>query len=62
MNSVSPCTKVEAVTPREVFEQLVSVAGEDVLIGGQALAGWWAKAAKPDSSSRTGGAIAPRAG
>lgn len=32
--------KTEAVTPREVFEQLVSVAGEDVLIGGQALAVW----------------------
>src|SRR6218665_3361300 len=32
--------KTEAVTPREVFEQLVNVAGEDVLIGGQALAVW----------------------
>lgn len=32
--------KTEAVTPREVFEQLVSVSGEDVLIGGQALAVW----------------------
>lgn len=30
----------EAVTPREVFERLVSVAGDDVLIGGQALAVW----------------------
>ena len=30
----------EAVTPREVFEKLVSVAGNDVLIGGQALAVW----------------------
>jgi len=32
--------KSAAVTPREVFEQLVSVAGDDVLIGGQALAVW----------------------
>ncbi len=30
----------EAVTPRDVFERLVSVAGDDVLIGGQALAVW----------------------
>ncbi|WP_404666981.1 hypothetical protein [Roseateles asaccharophilus] len=32
--------KTEAITPPEVFEQLVKVAGDDVLIGGQALAVW----------------------
>ena len=32
--------RVEAVTPRDVFERLVSAAGDDILIGGQALAVW----------------------
>lgn len=29
--------KVEACTPRDVFWELISVAGEDIHIGGQAL-------------------------
>lgn len=33
-------TRREAVTPRNVLDQLVGVAGTDVLIGGQALAFW----------------------
>lgn len=33
-------TKREAYTPRDVFQGLVKVAGDDVLIGGQALAVW----------------------